>query len=55
MIFCSVPKPAVHLRRRPRAASRRFLQVAVRRKQPPNAVDCHAIVVELWWDAAGAG
>jgi hypothetical protein len=55
MIFSSVPKPAVHLRRKPRAASRRFLEVAVRRKQPPNAVDCHAVVVELWWDAAGAG
>ena len=52
MIFRSVPKPAVHLRRKPRAASRRFLGVAVHRKQPPNAVDRHAVVVRLWWDSA---
>jgi hypothetical protein len=49
MIFRFVPKPTVNPRRVPRAESKRFLQVADRRGPPPNAMDRHAEVVELWW------
>jgi uncharacterized protein (DUF2237 family) len=55
MIFRSVPNPAVHRHGVRSAASKRFLEVTYLRKPPLNAGNRHAVVVELWWDAAGAG
>ncbi len=48
MIFRSVRNPTVHRHRERWAEPKRFLEVAVRRKPPPNAVNRHAVVVALW-------
>jgi hypothetical protein len=49
MIFRSVRNPTVHRHRAPWTESKPVLAAAHRHGPPPNAMDRHAEVVELWW------
>lgn len=53
MIFRSVPKRAVHRHLASWAESKRFSEVTDRIEPSANAMDRHAVVVQLWWAPRG--